>query len=89
VAEKPSVGRSIRKALSKYNVEVISVRGHVLDVDLPDEYGWNNVDPIRIFDVREFKTVIKDPETYGRLRKFFWKMTEFWYLPLIMIAKGN
>ena len=70
VTEKPSVGRAIERALGR-GVKVFSLRGHVLDVDLPEDYGWNRVDPIEIFNVNEFKTIVRDKKTYTALKKFF------------------
>ena len=41
VAEKSSVARRIREALRGEDVAVASVRGHVMDSEFPDGYGWS------------------------------------------------
>ncbi|MCS7094711.1 MAG: type IA DNA topoisomerase [Thaumarchaeota archaeon] len=86
VAEKPSVARAIHAALSSIgeNVAVASVRGHVLDADLPEEYRiWSRVDPLELLRVRRFRYVVRDYESYGALSELFRK-----HAPLI-IATDN
>ncbi|MCS7117994.1 MAG: type IA DNA topoisomerase [Thaumarchaeota archaeon] len=86
VAEKPSVARAIHAALSSIgeNVVVASVRGHVLDADLPVEYRiWSRVDPLELIRVRRFRYVVRDHESYSALSDLFRK-----HAPLI-IATDN
>ncbi|MEN3047647.1 MAG: type IA DNA topoisomerase [Candidatus Caldarchaeales archaeon] len=74
VAEKPSVARAIREALASIGEEVTvaSVRGHVLDADLPEEYrSWSRVDPLQLIRVRRFRYVVRDPESYRALSELF------------------
>ncbi len=73
VAEKPSVARAISRVLRKHGVEarVLGLRGHILDADLPEEYGWGRVDPERIFDVRRFRTIVRDERAYRELGQIF------------------
>ena len=71
IAEKPSVAKAIGRALRRHGVEaeVIGLRGHLTDLDLPDEFGWRLVDPSEIFSIKKFKTVVKDEKIYERLLK--------------------
>lgn len=74
VAEKPSVARAIREALASIGEEVTvaSVRGHVLDADLPAEYrSWTRVDPLELIKVRRFRYVVRDFESYRALSELF------------------
>ena len=73
VAEKPSVARAIGRVLRKHGVEarVVGLRGHILDADLPEGYGWGRVEPERIFHVRSFKTIVRDERAYRELATIF------------------
>jgi len=71
VAEKPSVARRIREALRRSDVIVTSVRGHVLDSEFSEEYGWGRCDPLKLFDVREFRDEVRDARAIRELRKLF------------------
>jgi DNA topoisomerase IA len=71
VAEKPSVARRIRVALRRSDVMVTSVRGHILDSEFSEEYGWRRCDPLELFDVREFRDEVRDARAIRELRKLF------------------
>ena len=71
VAEKGSVARAIAKALANSRVDVASVRGHVMEYDLPPGYEWGRVSPVEIMKLRRFKEVITDRDTYRKLAKLF------------------
>jgi DNA topoisomerase IA len=71
VAEKPSVARRIREALGRGDVIVTSVRGHILDSEFSEEYGWGRCDPLKLFDVREFRDEVRDARAVRELRKLF------------------
>jgi len=74
VAEKASVARAIREALKSGNEECIvtSVSGHLLDLDLPDEYrNWWAVKPESIIRLRRLVHVVRDEDSYQRLCKIF------------------
>ncbi len=85
VAEKPSVARSIARALKDkgVNAYITSVRGHVLNADFPEGYEWNNIDPSKLFSVREFRNIVSDERSYKKLEKVF-KKTE-----TLIIATDN
>jgi len=70
VAEKPSVARRIER-LRIPSALVLSVRGHVLDVDFPEGYGWRDVPPSKLFDVEELRLIVRDRETYHLLKRAF------------------
>jgi len=88
VAEKPSVARAIRSALKSIKAGAIvdSTRGHVLDVDVPNGYGWSEVDPYELLRLRrrDLRTRVRDRKTYSRLRKLFKK-----YRGTLVIATDN
>lgn len=71
VAEKPSVARRIREALRRGDVIVTSVRGHILDSEFSEKYGWRRCDPLELFDVREFRDEARDVRAIRELRKLF------------------
>lgn len=71
VAEKPSVARRIREAIKADNVLVTSVRGHVLDSDFPEGYGWRECRPGDLFKVREFRDEVRDHRSLRELKKAF------------------
>jgi len=71
VAEKPSVARRIREALKEEGITVTSVRGHILDSEFPDGYGWRECDPSKLLDVRKFKDEVRDARIIRELRKIF------------------
>lgn len=75
VAEKPSVARSIARLLKSKGIDayVTSVRGHVLNTDFPEGYGWNSIDPSKLFSVREFRSIVSDERSYKELEKVFKK----------------
>ena len=83
VAEKPSVARRIREALRAEKVLVTSVRGHILDSEFPEGYGWRECSPSRLFDVREFRDEVRDMRSIAELRRTF-KDAE-----LLIIATDN
>jgi len=70
VAEKPSVGRMIER-LRISSALVLSVRGHVLDVDFPEGYDWRDVPPSKLFDVKELRLIVRDKKTYYSLKRAF------------------
>jgi len=71
IAEKPSVARRIREALKEEGITVTSVRGHILDSEFPDGYGWRECDPSNLLDVRKFKDEVRDARIIRELRKIF------------------
>ncbi|MCD6260850.1 MAG: DNA topoisomerase III, partial [Thaumarchaeota archaeon] len=71
VAEKPSVARRIREALRAEKVLVTSVRGHILDSEFPEGFGWRECSPSRLFDVREFRDEVRDMRSVAELRRIF------------------
>ncbi|MEM4020879.1 MAG: type IA DNA topoisomerase [Nitrososphaerota archaeon] len=71
VAEKPSVARRIREALGRSNVIVTSVRGHILDSEFPEGFGWGRCDPLKLFDIREFRDEVRDAKAIRELRRIF------------------
>ncbi len=74
VAEKASVARAIKEALSNINesLYVLSVSGHLLELDLPEEYrNWWAVKPESIIKLRRLIRVIRDEKAYIRLSSAF------------------
>jgi len=71
VAEKPSVARRIREALGGRNIVVTSVRGHLMDSEFPEGYGWGRCRPRELFRVREFVDEVRDKRSLAELRKIF------------------
>ncbi|MEM1550826.1 MAG: DNA topoisomerase, partial [Candidatus Bathyarchaeia archaeon] len=68
VAEKPSVARNIRLAI-KPSPSVIALRGHILELDFPEEYSrWRSTNPRELFHAPT-KWIIRDPETYKELTR--------------------
>ncbi len=71
VAEKPSVARSIKNILTKANILVTSVRGHLMEADLPDGYEWGMKHPLEIIKLRNVVDRISDKKTFKKLVKLF------------------
>jgi len=71
VAEKPSVARRIREALRDRDIVVTSVRGHLMDSEFPEGYGWGRCRPRELFKVREFIDEVGDKKSLVELRKIF------------------
>ncbi len=73
VAEKASVARAIKSAIgpAKADVVVTSVRGHLLNADLPPGYEWGSVDPSEIIKLRRVVDKVSDTKSYNTLRKLF------------------
>ncbi|MDJ0273976.1 MAG: type IA DNA topoisomerase [Aigarchaeota archaeon] len=77
VAEKPSVARAIEEALDSIGVEdvlVTSVRGHLLDLDLPLAFrNWKGRDPVEVLDLSlaDLRYVVRDRESHRHLLKVF------------------
>ena len=71
VAEKPSVARRIREAIKAEKILVTSVRGHILDSEFPEGFGWRECNPSRLFDVREFRDEVRDMRSVAELRRIF------------------
>ncbi len=66
VAEKPSVARSIRKAING-DFKAVALSGHILDVDFPREYGsWWKTDPKDLFNA-PVRWVVRDRKAYREL----------------------
>ncbi|HDD40612.1 MAG TPA: type IA DNA topoisomerase [Nitrososphaeria archaeon] len=84
VAEKPSVGRRIER-LHIPSALVLSVRGHVLDVDFPEGYDWRDVPPSKLFDVKNLRFVIRDEKIYRSLKRTFLENRE----ATLVIATDN
>jgi len=77
VAEKFSVANAIKRALAKINVSnanVTWVNGHVVDIDLPEEFKQWRLDNLHnILKVRSFRYRIVDKKSYLRLKQCFGK----------------
>jgi DNA topoisomerase-1 len=73
VAEKASVARAIKSAIgpAKADVVVTSVRGHLMNADLPPGYEWGSVDPSEIIKLRRVVDKVSDTKSYNVLRKLF------------------
>ena len=71
VAEKPSVARRIRGAIKAENILVTSVRGHILDSEFPEGFGWRECSPSKLFDVRSFRDEVRDARSVAELKKIF------------------
>ncbi len=77
VAEKPSVARAISRALNstgERDVLVTSVRGHLLDLDLPFAFrNWRGREPVEVLDLNlsDLRYVVRDPESYRNLQRVF------------------
>ncbi|MEM1770181.1 MAG: toprim domain-containing protein, partial [Nitrososphaerota archaeon] len=88
VAEKASVARAIKEIIEKRGVKavVLGLRGHVLDSDLEEKFrDWWKVDPAKILELREFKTVIRDSKMYRELVRYFSNN----YVEELVIATDN
>jgi len=85
VAEKASVARAIKYALSSTGVkmEVTSVRGHMMNADLPRGYEWDRADPLNIIKLRQVETVVTDRSSYEKLSKLFSQG------PVLIVATDN
>jgi DNA topoisomerase-1 len=77
VAEKFSVANAIKRALAEINVSnanVTWVNGHVVDIDLPEEFKQWRLDNLHdILKVRDFRYRIVDKKSYLRLKQYFKK----------------
>ncbi|RLG06739.1 MAG: DNA topoisomerase III [Thaumarchaeota archaeon] len=71
IAEKPSVARRIREALRSGELIVSAVRGHILDSEFPEGFGWRECDPAKLFDVRRFRDEVRDLKAVRELRRIF------------------
>ena len=77
VAEKPSVARAISEVLGSMGergVLVTSVRGHLLDLDLPLAFrNWRGRDPVEVLDLNlsDLRYVVRDAESYRNLLRVF------------------
>jgi DNA topoisomerase IA len=73
VAEKASVARAIKKALSHAapHIHVINVRGHLMNADLPEGYEWGQVSPLEILKLKQVRNVVTDRKSYEMLSKLF------------------
>lgn len=73
VAEKASVARAIKAVVSaaKANAVVSSVRGHMMEADLPDGYEWGAKHPFEIIKLRKVVDKISDNRVFEQLVKVF------------------
>jgi len=73
VAEKASVARAIKSAIgpAKADVVVTSVRGHLMNADLPPGYEWGSVDPSEIIKLRRVVDKVSDTKSYNTLKRLF------------------
>ncbi|MEM0349781.1 MAG: DNA topoisomerase [Candidatus Caldarchaeum sp.] len=73
VAEKASVARAIKAvvAAAKANAVVSSVRGHMMEADLPDGYEWGAKHPLEIIKLRKVVDKISDNRVFEQLVKVF------------------
>jgi DNA topoisomerase IA len=71
VAEKPSVARRIREALGGGGIVVTSVRGHLMDSEFPEGYGWGECGPGELFRVRGFVEEVRDRRSLRELERVF------------------
>ncbi len=89
VAEKPSVARAISEVLSSIgerDVLVTSVRGHLLDLDLPIAFrNWKGRSPEEVLELSfsDLRYVVRDHESYRRLLRVFRERA------LLVIATDN
>jgi len=84
VAEKPSVARRIEQLRIPFAL-VLSVRGHVLDVDFPEGYDWRDVPPSKLFDVKDLRLIVRDEKAYHSLKRAFLENKE----AILVIATDN
>jgi len=73
VAEKARVARAIKSALASAggSIRVASVRGHLMNADLPDGFEWGKVSPLEIMKLRHTRSVVSDGRSYSSLLKLF------------------
>ncbi|MEM0441955.1 MAG: type IA DNA topoisomerase [Candidatus Nitrosocaldus sp.] len=72
VAEKPSVATAIKNALPSIKARVEWVRGHIMDIDLPTTLRLWRLDTVEdIMDVRRFRYIVRDRESYSKLSNTF------------------
>jgi len=77
VAEKPSVARAISKVLEligEADVLVTSVKGHLLDLDLPLAFrNWKGRDPVEVLELglSDLRYVVRDSDSYRNLLRVF------------------
>ncbi|MDW7978591.1 MAG: type IA DNA topoisomerase [Candidatus Caldarchaeum sp.] len=73
VAEKASVAKAIRSvvAAAKVNASVASVRGHLMEADLPEGYEWGLKNPLEIMRLRTVVDRVSDTKTFENLVKLF------------------
>jgi len=73
VAEKPSVAKAISKVLNSIgedDVLVTSVKGHLLDLDLPIAFrNWKGRDPVEVLELAlsDLRYVVRDSDSYRNL----------------------
>ncbi|MEM4402413.1 MAG: DNA topoisomerase [Candidatus Caldarchaeum sp.] len=69
VAEKASVAKAIRGvvAAARVNAAVASVRGHLMEADLPEGYEWGLKHPLEIMDLRHVLDRVSDDRTFDYL----------------------
>ena len=67
------MARAIKSAIgpAKADVVVTSVRGHLMNADLPPGYEWGSVDPSEIIKLRRVVDKVSDTKSYNVLRKLF------------------
>jgi hypothetical protein len=77
VAEKPSVAKAISKVLNSIgedDVLVTSVKGHLLDLDLPIAFrNWKGRDPVEVLELAlsDLRYVVRDSDSYRNLLSVF------------------
>jgi DNA topoisomerase IA len=77
VAEKPSVAKAISKVLESIgedDVLVTSVKGHLLDLDLPIAFrNWKGRDPVEVLELAlsDLRYVVRDSDSYRNLLSVF------------------
>jgi len=77
VAEKPSVAKAISKVLESIgedDVYVTSVKGHLLDLDLPLAFrNWKGRDPVEVLELAlsDLRYVVRDSDSYRNLLSVF------------------
>ncbi len=71
VAEKPSVAKAIKRVLNQIDSKVFitSLKGHLMDSNLPQGFEWGKVDPKEILNLRKIPMIIKDVKKYRELKK--------------------
>ncbi|MEM1949739.1 MAG: toprim domain-containing protein, partial [Candidatus Caldarchaeum sp.] len=73
VAEKASVAKAIRGVVeaARVNAAVASVRGHLMEADLPEGYEWGLKHPLEIMDLRHVLDRVSDGKTFDYLVRVF------------------